>query len=58
MILNLFKNTEKVSVKDIENFIMKSMLQTEMNNVVAGLLREVEDTEKKILQKEQALDNL
>jgi superfamily II RNA helicase len=58
VILNLFKKAEKVSVKDIENFIMKSMLQTEMNSVVAGLLREVEDTEKKILQKEQGLDNL
>jgi superfamily II RNA helicase len=58
VILNLFKNAEKVSVKDIENFIMKSMLQTEMNSVVAGLLREVEETEKKILQKEQGLDNL
>ena len=58
VILNLFKNAEKVSVKDIENFIMKSMLQTEMNSVVAGLLREVEGAEQKILQKEQALDNL
>ena len=58
VILNLFKNAEKVSVKDIENFIMKSMLQTEMNSVVAGLLREVEGVEQKILQKEQGLDNL
>ena len=58
VVLNLFKNAEKVSVKDIEKFIAKSMLQTEMDKMSAGLLREVEDTEKKILQKEQGFANL
>jgi superfamily II RNA helicase len=58
VVLNLFKNTEKVSVLDIEKFITKSMLQTEMDKMSSGLLREVEDTEKKILQKEQGFANL
>jgi superfamily II RNA helicase len=58
VVLNLFKNAEKVSVKDIENFITKSMLQTEMDKISAGLLREAESTEQKILQKEQGLNNL
>jgi superfamily II RNA helicase len=58
VVLNLFKNAEKVSVKDIEKFIAKSMLQTEMDKMSAGLLREVEDTEKKIEQKEQGFANL
>ena len=58
VVLNLFKNAKKVSVKDIENFIIKSMLQTEMDKMSAGLLREVESTEQKILQKEQGLNNL
>ena len=58
VVLNLFKNAEKVSVNDIEKFITKSMLQTEMDKMSAGLLREVEDTEKKILQKEQGFANL
>jgi superfamily II RNA helicase len=58
VILNLFKNAEKVSVKDIEKFITKSMLQTEMDKMSAGLLREAESVEQKILQKEQGLDNL
>ena len=58
VVLNLFKNAEKVSVKDIEQFIAKSMLQTEMDKMSAGLLREVEDTEKKIEQKEQGFANL
>ena len=58
VVLNLFKNAEKVSVLDIEKFIAKSMLQTEMDKMSSGLLREVEDTEKKILQKEQGFANL
>ena len=58
VVLNLFKNAEKVLVKDIEKFIAKSMLQTEMDKMSAGLLREVEDTEKKIEQKEQGFANL
>ncbi len=58
VVLNLFKNAEKVSVKDIENFITKSMLQTEMDKMSAGLLKEVEDIEKKIAQKEQGFANL
>ena len=58
VILNLFKNAEKVSVKDIEKFITKSMLQTEMDKMSAGLLREAESVEQRILQKEQGLDNL
>jgi superfamily II RNA helicase len=58
VVLNLFKNAEKISVKDIEKFIAKSMLQTEMDKMSAGLLREVEDTEKKIEQKEQGFANL
>jgi superfamily II RNA helicase len=58
VVLNLFKNAEKVSVKDIEKFIAKSMLQTEMDKMSAGLLREVEDTEKKIEQKEHGFANL
>jgi len=58
VVLNLFKNAEKVSVKDIEKFIAKSMLQTELDNMSSGLLREVEDTEKKIEQKEQGFANL
>ena len=58
VVLNLFKNAENVLVKDIEKFIAKSMLQTEMDKMSAGLLREVEDTEKKIEQKEQGFANL
>ena len=58
VVLNLFKNAEKVSVKDIEKFITKSMLQTEMDKISAGLLREVESTENKIVQKEQGFANL
>ena len=58
VVLNLFKNAEKVSVKDIEKFITKSMLQTEMDKMSAGLLREVESTENKIVQKEQGFINL
>jgi superfamily II RNA helicase len=58
VVLNLFKNAEKVSVKDIEKFITKSMLQTEIDKMSSGLLREVEDTEKKIVQKEQGFANL
>jgi hypothetical protein len=58
VVLNLFKNAEKVSVLDIEKFIAKSMLQTELDNMSSGLLREVEDTEKKIVQKEQGFANL
>jgi superfamily II RNA helicase len=58
VVLNLFKNAEKVSVKDIEKFITKSMLQTEMDKMSAGLLREVESIENKIVQKEQGFINL
>ena len=58
VILNLFKNAETVSVLDIEKFITKSMLQTEMDKISRGLLREVEDIENKILQKEQGFANL
>jgi superfamily II RNA helicase len=58
VVLNLFKNAEKVSVLDIEKFIAKSMLQTELDKMSSGLLREVEDTEKKIVQKEQGFANL
>jgi len=58
VILNLFKNAKKVSIKDIEKFITKSMLQSEMDKMSGGLLREADATEQKILQKEQGLDNL
>ena len=58
VVLNLFKNAEKVSVKDIEKFITKSMLQNEIDKMSAGLLREVESTENKIVQKEQGFINL
>jgi superfamily II RNA helicase len=58
VVLNLFKNAEKVSIKDIEKFIMKSMLQTEMDNMSSGLSKEVENIENKIVQKEQGFANL
>jgi len=53
VVLNLFKNAEKVALTDIEDFITKSMLQLEINKLISGLTKEVEDTEEKIAQKEK-----
>jgi superfamily II RNA helicase len=53
VILNLFKNAEKVALSDIEDFITKSMLQLEINKIISGLTKEVEETNAKIVQKEK-----
>ena len=53
VVLNLFKNAETVAPTDIEDFITKSMLQLEINKLISGLTREVDETQDKIAQKEK-----
>ena len=58
VVLNLFKNAEKVAPTDIEDFITKSMLQLEINKLISGLTKEVDETREKIAQKEKGFEYL
>ena len=53
VVLNLFKNATTISIENIVDFITKSMLQLEINKLISGLTKEVDETQEKIAQKEK-----
>ena len=57
VVLNLFKNADKVAISDIEKFVNQSMLQGEMNLIASGLSKEIHEISAKIELRENSFEN-